>query len=91
VRFSWDPAKARANFRKHGVGFEEAATVFLDPLARIHGDPDHSFGEVREIIIGHAASGRVLLVSFTEHGDTLRVIHARQADRHERQDYEENK
>ena len=91
MRFSWDPVKARSNVRKHGVGFEEAATVFLDPLARIHDDPDHSFGEVREIVIGYATSNRLLLVSFTERGDTVRIINARQADRHERRDYEENK
>ncbi len=50
MQFAWDPAKARSNFRKHGVSFEEAATVFRDPLARIHEDPDHSLEERREII-----------------------------------------
>jgi uncharacterized DUF497 family protein len=57
-RFTWDPKKAAANLRKHDVSFGEAATVFLDPIARVHDDPDHSVGERREIIIGASASGR---------------------------------
>jgi uncharacterized DUF497 family protein len=52
--FEWDPAKAATNARKHGVEFEEALTVFMDPLARIHEDPDHSEGESREIIVGYS-------------------------------------
>jgi uncharacterized DUF497 family protein len=64
-------------------------TVFLDPLGRIHDDPDHSIGEYREIIVGYAASGRLLLVSFTERGDVTRIINARQPDADERRDYEE--
>jgi uncharacterized protein len=75
--------------RKHGVSFDEAATVFLDPLARIHDDPDHSIGEVREIIIGHSTAGRLLLICFTERGDSIRIINARHSDARERQDYEE--
>lgn len=90
MRFSWDPAKASSNFRKHGVAFDEAATVFLDPLSRIHDDPDHSIGEYREIIVGHSAAGRLLLVSFTERADVVRIINARRPDTRERQDYEEN-
>jgi uncharacterized DUF497 family protein len=89
VQFAWDPAKARSNVRKHGVTFEEAATVFLDPLARIHDDPDHSVGEVREIIVGHSASGRLLLVCFTERGEVVRIINARDPDAGERRDHEE--
>lgn len=91
MQFEWDPKKATANLRKHGVSFEEAVTVFLNPLARIHSDPDHSIGEQREIIVGHSTSGRLLLVSFTERGDSVRVIHARPADAAERHDYEENR
>ena len=90
MQFSWNPKKAGTNYRKHGVAFDEAATVFLDPLARIHDDPEHSIGEFREIIVGESSEGRLLLVSFTERGDTIRIIHARAADRQERQDYEEN-
>ena len=89
-QFAWDPAKARANQRAHGVDFEEAPTVFLDALARIQDDPDHSIGESREIIIGYSTVGSLLLVSFTERGGLVRIISARPADRQERRDYEEN-
>lgn len=75
---------------KHGVSFEEAITVFLDPLARIHDDPDHSVGEVRELIVGSSSSGRLVLVSFTERGDVVRIINARRPDAAERRDYEES-
>lgn len=76
--------------RKHGVTFEEAITVFRDPLAWIHDDPDHSLGERREIIIGRSSAGHLILVSFTERGDTVRIINARKPDRAERRDYEES-
>jgi uncharacterized protein len=90
VQFVWDPEKARRNARKHGVTFDEALTVFFDDLARIHDDPEHSIGEYREIIVGHSAAGRLLLVSFTERADDLvRIINAREADHAERRDYEE--
>lgn len=89
IRFVWNAEKARANRRKHRVTFEQAATVFADSLARIHDDPAHSEGEQREIIIGHSAKGRLLLVCFTERDGVIRVISARQASRHEREDYEE--
>jgi len=72
VVFEWDPAKAVANFAKHGVTFEEALTVFMDPIARIHGDPDHSKAEAREIIVGHSIHQRLLLVSFVERGEKVR-------------------
>ena len=90
VKFSWDPKKAQSNLRKHGVSFEEALTVFLDPLARIHDDPDHSIGEWREIIVGTSTAGRLILISFTERGDTVRLINAREPDHAERYDYEES-
>jgi uncharacterized DUF497 family protein len=64
IRFTWNAAKAAANRRKHGIAFEEALTVFGDPLARIHDDPEHSEGERREIIIGRSTKGRLILVSF---------------------------
>lgn len=90
LRFEWDLRKARANVRKHRVSFEEAATVFRDGLARIFDDVDHSIEESREIIIGHSAAGRLLLVAFTERADnTVRIISARVVSRPERSDYEE--
>ena len=88
VRFTWDGAKAEANHDKHGVSFEEALTAFGDPLARIHDDPDHSERERREIIVGHSARGRLLVVSFTERRQEIRLISARRATRYEREDYE---
>ena len=63
--FEWDATKARENLKKHGVAFEEAMTVFAEPLARIFDDPDHSENERRESIIGHSAQHRPLVVSFT--------------------------
>jgi uncharacterized DUF497 family protein len=90
VQFTWDPEKARTNLRKHGVSFEEAASVFADRLARIHDDPDHSIGELREIIVGLSAARRLLLVSFTEHDEALRIIHARVTNARERKRHEES-
>jgi uncharacterized protein len=89
--FEWDSRKARSNIRKHGVTFIEAASVFADPLARIFDDPDHSAEESREIIIGHSATGKLLLVCFSEAlEDQVRIISARRATKREQQDYEEN-
>ncbi|MBM4084515.1 MAG: BrnT family toxin [Planctomycetes bacterium] len=91
VTFEWDPNKAALNLRKHGVSFDEASTVFDDPLARIFDDEDHSAAEAREIIIGHSIADRLLIVSFTERSeDVIRIISARRASRRERRDYEEN-
>jgi uncharacterized DUF497 family protein len=81
-------AKADANVAKHRVTFEEAVTVFMDPLARIHEDPDHSEDEAREIIVGHSIQQRLLLVSFIDRGETVRLISARLATKRERKDYE---
>ncbi len=72
--FAWQASKAEANFGKYGVRFEEALTVFADPLARIFDDPDHSADEAREIIVGHSARQRLLIVSFTERGSKVRII-----------------
>jgi uncharacterized DUF497 family protein len=88
--FEWDEAKAQENQQKHGVSFEEAASVFANPLAAIFDDPDHSQDEVREIIVGHSDRNRVLVVSFTERGGAVRIISARVATPRERKDYEEN-
>src|SRR5262245_91171 len=87
--FEWDPAKAAANMRRHGVAFEEAVTTFQDPLARIHNDPVHSTSERREILVGYSCEGRLLVVSFTDRGSNIRLISARPATRRERSDYEE--
>lgn len=91
-RFEWDSRKALSNLKKHGVSFDEASTVFDDPLAAIFVDEAHSSAEVRELIIGHSIAGRLLVVSFTERtGEMLRLISARVATRTERQDYEDNR
>jgi hypothetical protein len=89
VEFEWDSAKAEANLATHGVSFEEAVTVFMDPVARIHTDPDHSDSERCEIIIGHSIQQQLLLVSFTERDERIRIISARLATKRERRDYEE--
>lgn len=87
--FEWDPAKAGANLRKHGIGFEEAVTVFGDPLSVTISDPLHSAGEHRYIIVGCSQQGRVLVVAHTERGDRIRLISARPATRRERKQHEE--
>jgi hypothetical protein len=89
VRFEWDEEKAGANRRKHGVSFEEARTVFDDPLAAIFDDEWHSGGEQREIIIGRSRESRLLLVCFTEEPRAVRIFSARPATRQEQKDYEE--
>lgn len=91
LRFEWDSKKAASNVAKHGVTFDEATTVFGDPLAVIFDDEDHSQNERREIIIGHSILGQLLLVSFTERDKmVVRIISARKANRRERKDYEES-
>ena len=89
--FEWDPAKAAANLLQHGVTFEEAVTVFQDPLAKIHDDPAHSAAERRDIIVGRSIQGQLRLVAFTDRGSNIRVISARPVTRQERRDYEEAK
>jgi uncharacterized DUF497 family protein len=88
--FEWDDAKAKANLKKHGVSFAEALTVFVDPLARIFDDPDHSENEVREIIVGYSTKPRLLVVGFTERSRRVRLIHARRATKPEQKRHEEN-
>jgi uncharacterized DUF497 family protein len=90
LTFEWDPRKAASNRSKHGVGFDEALTVFADPLARIVDDPRHSHGEIRLTLLGISVRQRLLAVLFTERGeDRVRLISARRATRQERHDYEE--
>jgi uncharacterized protein len=90
VIFAWDSEKAEANIRKHGVDFREAATVFDDPLSTTYPDVDHSRSERRFVMLGMSAPRRVMVVAYTEHGETLRIISARLATRRERRFYEES-
>jgi uncharacterized DUF497 family protein len=89
VRIEWDEGKAVSNRRKHGVSFEEARTVFDDPLAVIFDDEQHSAGEQREIIVGHSKQHRLLLVFFVERRQAVRIFSARPATRQEQTEYEE--
>ena len=91
MKFEWDPTKATSNVQKHGVSFDEAVTVFKDPLAFIFDDETHSEEEHREIIIGVSALRRMILVCFVERfDDVVRIISARPATQQEIKDYEEN-
>lgn len=90
-RFEWDRGKAISNAHKHDVTFEEASTVFRDPLAFIFDDGNHSEDERREIIIGHSMGGRLAIVCFTERAaGIIRIISARPTTKKERENYEEN-
>jgi uncharacterized DUF497 family protein len=89
LEFAWDPQKAAANFAKHGVSFEEAATVFGDALGRVVGDPRHSQGEERFVLMGTSQRQRLLAVMYTERSPAIRIISARTATRRERKAYEE--
>jgi hypothetical protein len=89
LKFEWDPSKAAENVAKHGVSFEEAATVFRDTLSVTGLDPDHSINEERLVIFGVSTSGRLLVVAHTERGDTIRIISARTTTSTERKIYEE--
>ncbi len=89
VKFEWDEKKDIANQRKHGISFDEAVTVFGDPLAIIFSDPDHSQGEIRFLTFGVSRLGRLLVVCHTERGERVRLINAREATRQERKVYEE--
>ena len=88
MKFRWDPRKDRENRRKHGVSFEEAATVFADPLAGTIPDPDHSRREHRFVTIGFSSNHRLIVVSHTEEHENFRIISAREANSHERKTYE---
>ena len=89
MHFEWDPVKAAATFGKHGVTFDEAATVFLDQLAVSGSDPDHSAGEARYITFGMSRLGRLLTGSHTYRSSGIRIISARRVTRAERKIYEE--
>ena len=89
MTLEWDAHKAEANLKKHRVAFEDAATVFLDPLAITFPDPDHSSDERREITIGCTMKGQTVFVSHCERNARIRIIGARPATRVERKQYEE--
>jgi uncharacterized DUF497 family protein len=89
MRFEWDPKKAEANYRKHGVSFDEATSVFLDSLAVSGPDPDHSVGESRYITFGQSSLGRPLAVHHTHRPGIIRIFSARRMTRGERKLYEE--
>jgi uncharacterized DUF497 family protein len=89
VRFEWNALKATANLRKHGISFDEAASVFFDSLSATGDDPDHSLEERRFVTFGMSASGRLLVVAHAQHDDAIRIITARPATRAERKLYEE--
>ena len=89
MQFEWDLEKAQANVTTHGITFEEAQTVFRDPLALTFPDSEHSYGEARYIEIGLSLYGRVLVVSYTEREERIRIISSRRATRRERREYEE--
>jgi uncharacterized protein len=88
--FNWDPLKAKLNFKRHRVSFEEASTALLDPLSKTDVDPDHSIDEQRFLTFGVSARQRLLLVSYTDEGESVRLISARLATKREREIYEES-
>jgi uncharacterized DUF497 family protein len=88
MRFEWDREKAEANLKKHRLSFDDAVTVFLDPLAATFDDADHSVGERRFITIGYSSKGRLVVVAHAERGATIRLISARAASSNERKRHE---
>jgi uncharacterized DUF497 family protein len=89
MEFAWNPNKAALNLEKHGVSFQEATTVFNDPLSATFPDSDHSIQESRYIIIGMSGFGQLLVVAHIDRGEKVRIISARKATRQERRFYEE--
>ena len=89
MTYEWDARKAKSNLQKHGLDFEEASTVFLDPLALTFPDPGHSILERRELTIGCTIKGQVVFVAHCERNRRIRLISARPATRSERKEYEE--
>jgi uncharacterized DUF497 family protein len=90
LRFEWDEAKAKANLKKHGIGFEEAKSVFLDDHAKLIPDPDHSINEERFVLLGYSSSLKLLVVChcYRAAGRVIRIISARKATRQEAKIYE---
>ena len=90
LSFEWNNQKALSNEQKHGISFDEASTVFGDPLSLTIHDPLHSENEERFVVIGTSHKNRVLIVVHTERGDDIRIISARKATKNERLQYESN-
>jgi uncharacterized protein len=88
MQFEWDPGKAKRNLNKHGISFEEAVTVFYDPLSATFDDPDHSVGEPRFITIGFSSRGRLMVLAHATRREALRIISARLATPRERKKHE---
>lgn len=88
MRFEWNPKKAEHNVKKHGVTFEEASTVFGDPLAATIPDPRHSAEENRFVTMGQSTENRLVVVAHVDRGERVRIISARLATRRERRKYE---
>ncbi len=91
LEFEWNPVKADLNLKNHEVSFDEATTVFRDTFSITITDPDHSDSEDRFIDIGMSHRGQLLVVSYTERKDKIRIISARLPTRSERKSYEETK
>jgi hypothetical protein len=88
--FEWDPRKAASNIKKHGISFDEASTVFGDPLSLLMADPSHSEEEQRFLVLGMSVQARLLVVAFAERPPRTRLISARPATRQERNRYEQD-
>jgi len=88
MKFEWDKDKERRNIRKHAISFDEAVTVFYDPLSATFADTDHSIEEDRFITIGYSSQRRLFVISHTERGDAIRIISARPATISERKRHE---
>jgi uncharacterized protein len=88
VQFEWDPTKAAENLNKHGVSFDEALSVFGDPLATTIDDPDHSIDEFRFLTMGYSKNQRLIVVAHTERERKIRMISAREPTPQERKQYE---
>ncbi len=91
MKFEWDHRKAESNLKKHGISFQEAASIFGDALSITYNDPDHSKKERRFITAGTSRTGKLLMVAHTDRGDNVRIISARKMTRQERRYYEEGK
>jgi hypothetical protein len=88
MNFEWDREKKKKNLQKHKVSFDEAMTVFYDPLSATFNDPAHSVDEQRFITVGYSTRGSLFVISHTQRGKTIRIISARHATAHERKRHE---
>jgi len=89
MEFEWNSKKARSNFNKHGISFDEASTVFEDTLATVYEDPDHSVEERRFLMIGLSSKGQLLHIAFADRGERIRIVNARKVTKKEKRLYEE--